>query len=452
MGDATVQLPGRDVEVIADADVVVAGGGPGGLGAALAAARAGASVVLCERHAFMGGNFTAAAVGSVCGYYANVGTIEVPSFEPVIGGIAEEVLSALAAEGCGMGPIPFKEQTAVFIYQPWAAKRLFDHLVGSEERIDLLLHSVVADAVVDDGVVRALVVATKRGLRAVTGRVFIDATGDADLSHFAGVPTEIGPAGARQFASMQFFLEHVDDAAVITANAALSGLIAEHGRHLSRDGGAVLPTFHPGEFIGAMTRVRNPDGTPIDTTDPRQATWGEIEGRRLAEEAAAFLHDHVPGFESSFLADTAQLGVRETRHIRGRYTLTGDDVRTGAGFDDAVVACAWPQEYHVSGRSTEYRFLAPGSTYQVPFRSLVPDGVTNLAVAGRCMSGDHDALASVRVMAPCLAMGQAAGTAAAMAARGITGGGPAQIGEVDTDELRHVLRSAGARLLQMRSG
>lgn len=438
-----MRMPARDLDVIADADVVVAGGGPGGLGAALAAARAGARVVLLERYGFLGGNFTAAAVGSVCGLYVNAGTADDPSFERCVGGIAAEVTDALAASGAGMGPIPFKGQTAVFLYQPWAAKRLFDHLVTAEAGIDLLLHSPIADAIVEDGRVRALVVATKRGLRAVTGSVFVDATGDADVSTFAGAPTEAGGAGLRQFASMQFVLEHVDDDAVLTANAALPGLIATHGTHLSRDGGAVIPTFRPGEFLGAMTRVANPDGTPIDTTDPRQATWGELEGRRLAEEAARFLAEHVEGFASSFLADTAvQLGVRETRHVVGAYTLTGADVTGGARFDDAVAACAWPQEYHVSGRSTEYRFLTPSQTYQIPFRSLRPQGLANLVVAGRCISADHHALASARVMAPCLAMGQAAGVAAHLAVRDHAG----DLDAVDPAELRTDLVASGAQL------
>ncbi len=150
----------------------------------------------------------------------------------------------------------------------------------------------------------------------------------------------------------------------------------------------------------------------------------------------------MPGFEESFLCDTAvHLGVRETRHIAGEYTLTGDDITSGARFDDAIAACAWPQEYHVAGRSTEYRFLPPGVTYQVPFRSLLPTTTRNLLVAGRCISADHHALASVRVMAPSLAMGQAAGAAAVLA--GHDGG---EVGRVDVAELQAGLRGAGALL------
>jgi hypothetical protein len=286
------------------------------------------------------------------------------------------------------------------------------------------------------------VLATKRGPRAVTGKVFVDCTGDADVATFAGVPTELGPPGHRQFGSMQFVMQHVDASAALAAVPALGDLIAEHGAYLSRDGGAIIPTFRPGEFVGAMTRVRNPDGSPVDVTDVRQATWGEVEGRRLAEEAADFLRAHVPGFSDAFLDDTATaLGVRETRRVVGDYVLTGNDVTRGATFDDAVARGAWPREYHVHDRATEYEFLPAGVSYQVPFASLRAREVRNLLVAGRCLSADHDALASIRVMGPSLAVGQAAGTAAALAARdGVS------VSDVAVDELQASLTKQGAVL------
>ena len=325
---------------------------------------------------------------------------------------------ALKASGAANGPVPFKG-TAVLLYVPWAAKRLFDHLVGEQENITLFLHALVSDVVLDGDELAAVVVATKRGPQAVRARAFVDATGDADLVVHAGAPWTMGEPGQRQFASMQFVMQHVDVPAAFAAGPdALNQAIAAHGAHLSRDGGALLPTFRSGEVIGAMTRVRAPDGGPLDVTDLAEATYGELEGRRLAEEGAAFVREHVPGFAEAFLADTAPaLGVRETRRAVGRYVLTGADVTGLARFDDAVAAGAWPQEYHVTGRSTEYKPLPDGGYYQVPFRSLQPEGPRNLFVAGRCISADHDALASTRVMAPSMALGQAAGTAAALLAR-----------------------------------
>src|SRR3954469_13717601 len=196
-------LRGRELDVLADVDVCVAGAGPAGLAAALAAARLGARVCLLERHGFLGGNFTAASVGTICGLYVDEGG----SFAYVTRGLAEEVAEALKARGAAMGPMPFKG-TAVLLYVPWAAKRLFDHLVTAEPNIHLLLHALVSDVVVHDGRLEAVVVASKRGPQAVRARAFVDATGDADLVVFAGGEWTIAPRGHRQHASMQFLLEH----------------------------------------------------------------------------------------------------------------------------------------------------------------------------------------------------------------------------------------------------
>jgi glycine/D-amino acid oxidase-like deaminating enzyme len=414
-------VPARQAEVVLDADVVVCGGGPAGLGAALAAARSGASVALLERYGFLGGNFTVAAVGTMCGLYVRS---RPGSFDEITGGLARSFAVQLMARGAALGPYPFKD-TAVLLYVPWAAKRLADHLITEgpdAERISLVLHALVADVVRgDDGDVTGVVIASKRGPQAVTGRVFVDATGDADVAVAAGVPWAMGAAGERQFGSMQFFIQNADvDAAMAAGLGALSKAIAEHGAALSREGGAVIPTFRPGEFLGAMVRLAR-DGRPLDATDLFDLTWGELEGRRRAEQAMEFLRAHMPGFEEAFLADTAtQQGVRETRHIVGRTVLTGADVVGQARFDDGVVQAAWPQEYHVRDRGTEYEFLPDGASYQIPFAALVPFAAgapRNLLVAGRCISADHDALASCRVMAPCFAMGEAAGVAAAMTVR-----------------------------------
>lgn len=449
----TVTIPARDAEVIADVDVVVCGGGPAGLGAALAAAEEGASVVLLERYGFLGGNLTAAAVGTMCGLYVRTAP---GAFDLVTGGLARRFADGLTERGAGLGPYPFKD-TAVLLYVPWAAKRLADHLVTESpaaERIDLLLHALVSDVVVDPdtGALSGVVLATKQGPKAVLGRVVVDATGDADVAVAAGVPWAAGGTGERQFGSMQFVLQHVDLAAAMAGGlGALADAIAEHGDHLTRDGGAVIPTFREGEVIGAMIRLSR-DGAPLDGTDVRDLTWGELEGRRRAEEAAAFLAEHVPGFAEAYLADTAvQQGVRETRHIVGRVTLTGADVAGRARFPDAVAAAAWPQEYHVHGRSTEYTFLPDGEAYQVPYRSLVPaEGPANLLVAGRCLSADHHALASCRVMAPCFAFGEAAGVAAALAVHGAGaadgGAGAIDVGAVDAADLRSRLVERGAVL------
>lgn len=439
---SSVELPARSIPVLASADVVVAGGGPAGLAAALSAARQGASVLLTERFGFLGGNMTAASVGTICGLYVNTGS----GFDFAVEGLAREIADNLMAAGQGIGPVPFKE-TAVFLYVPWAAKRLADSLVSGEDEIKLLLHSQVCDVAVAGERIEALVLASKRGQIAVTGDVFVDATGDADVAWLAGAPTAMGPSGARQFASMQFFIEHADTAEAIGGLAALPDAIAESGAHLSRDSGALIPTRRPGEFIGAMTRVTR-DGAPLDPTDPEDVTFGELEGRRLAEEAFDFVRANMDGFSESFLADTPpMLGVRESRHIEGDFALSGADVRGGAIHHDDVAACAWPEEYHVSGRSTEYVFQPPGRVYGIPYRCLLPRGVANLLVAGRCISAEHEALASTRVMAPCMALGQAAGTAAAMAvSEGV------EPSAVDTAGLRERLLAAGARLPEGRAG
>lgn len=429
-----LDLPARTIPVYAKADVVVAGGGAAGLAAAISAARAGASTIILERYGFLGGNFTAASVGTVCGLYLKTDS----GFDLAVRGFAEEFANRLKEAGAAMGPLPFKE-TAVLIYQPWAAKRIADSLVESEEGLRVLLHARVSEVKMAGDRIEALVVASKRGPVAVVGEVFLDCTGDADVSYFAGVPTQVGPPGMLQFPSMQFIIEQVDGTAAFSGISRLADAIAEHGEHLSRDGGALIPTGRKGEFIGAMTRIAN-NGKPIDATDLSQMTWGEFEGRRLAEEAFEFVKEHIAGFEESFLMDTPpQLGIRESRHINGIATLTGEDITNCARFSDAIATGAWPQEFHVVGRGTEYRFLDANMYYEIPYGCLLPEKSSNLLVAGRCISATHEALASTRVMAPSMALGQAAGVAAATAVKA-----GVDVAKIEIDEIQQILREQGA--------
>jgi len=243
---------------------------------------------------------------------------------------------------------------------------------------------------------------------------------------------------------MQFLMQDVDVAAAYAAGLdKLNELLQTTGREwgLSRTGGAVLPTPRKGEVYGAMTRI-GVDGHSPDMTDPFEATAAEIAGRAEAEKAGRFLIENMPGFEHAYFADTpTQLGVRETRRARGDYELTGDDVLGAARFDDAIACGAWPQEFHVAGTETQYVWLDEGAYYQVPYRSLLVQGVDNLLVAGRCISATHEALASTRVIAPSMAQGEAAGIAGAMAARKRT-----SLRALDVAALQKALSARGAFL------
>lgn len=452
----------REAPVVAEVDVVVAGGGSAGLAAAISAARQGAETALIERYGFFGGNAVSAYVGTICGLYVYEG--DTPRF--VCQGFAQEWAQALESQGAGFGPLPFK-QSAVLLYVPWSYKRLGDRLARETPHLTPFLHAPIVDAYVDGGDLKGVVIGSKRGPVAVLGKVFVDATGDADLFFHAGASVAMGPVGERQFPSMQFVMEHVDfetarsaalaemiQAGITPDVRAMSGavtgmvskLLSTEGQkpewNMSRNAGALFPTFREGEVLGAMTRISGPKGGPPDMTDLAEATHAEMAGRDEAEKAHRFLRTFVPGFGNSFLADTpAQLGVRETRRVAGEYVLTHEDVMGAARFEDSIGCGAWPEEFHWKGKGTEYVWLEPGAYYQMPYRMLQAREFDNLLVAGRCASATSEALASTRVIAISMVQGQAAGTAAALAvAQGVS---PK---DLDPELLQKALEEAGASL------
>lgn len=405
---APLRVPAEDLEVAAEVDLAVIGGGSAGVAAAVTGARLGLRVALVEEMPFLGGMSTGGAVGTYCGFYLKQrdGTLA-----PNVGGFPLEIAETLKARGLAYGPIPFKE-TAALPYVPWGVKQLLEEQVATAPGLRLWLHAKATHAVVEAGAIRGVALQTRAGRVALRARVFVDATGDAELARMAGCETRLGDA--IQYPSTMFTMQHVDLAAALGALRELPRILDDHfaSDGLPRRGGNLIPTGRPGEVLVALSRVAR-EGRPVDGSDAEELTWAELEGRRQVARLADFLRRRVPGFAEAFVADSAfRLGVRETRKVVGETTLAEDDVLGGRRFEDAIGRCAWPIERHVAGGETEWRFLEPGTWYTIPYRALVPRSLDNLLVAGRCVSADAGAFASVRVIGPCMLEGQAVAVAA----------------------------------------
>jgi hypothetical protein len=436
-GRGALRLPAEEVPVAAEVELAVVGGGSAGWAAAVTGARLGLRTVLVEEMPFLGGMSTGGAVGTYCGFYLQQRD---GSLAPLVGGLPLALATALRERGHAYGPVPFRE-TAAFPYVPWGVKLLLEEWAAAEARLAIWLHARATHAVVEQGAIRGVVVAQRGGRAALRARVWVDATGDAELARLAGVETRRGEA--IQYPSTLFTMQHVDLPAALGALRELPHLLAQHFERegLPRKSGNLIPTGRPGEVLVALSRIAF-EGRPLDAADPDQLTWGELAGRRQVAHLAEFLRRHVPGFGEAFVADSAfRLGVRETRRIVGEYELRADDVLGARRFEDGVGRSAWPIERHVEGGETLWRFLEPGTWYDIPYRALVARGIDNLLVAGRCLSADPDAFASVRVIGPCMLAGQAV----AVAARQIVARDVAAR-DADPGALRHDLSKLGVPL------
>ena len=419
-----------------DADVIVVGGGPTGVSAARAASEMGANVMLLERYGFLGGSLTASLVGTLCGLFLKEGE----SLNYLVGGFARDCAETLKSRRLAFGPVPW-EKTGVLPYVPWGLKNLFDEWIEKEERIKLLLHTQLCGCKVEGPKISSISFLNKTGIKRLTGKVFIDASGDGDLAYQAGVEMEGSPV---QFPSMNFYMANVNVKEALTAGlSSLQKLIKEaleKGDYdLPRFGGAVIPTMRPGEVIVAMGRI-SINGRPVNCVDPEELTYAEREGRKQALLLADFLKAKMPGFSEAFILDTpTQIGVRSTRRLVGKYVLNRGDVLKGAHFDDAICRSAWPIELHAKGKSTVLEFLELGKYYQIPYRSLLPKEIENLIVAGRCLSASYEAQASARVSGTSMAMGEAAGIAAGLALKK-----NGKVGDFNPTELQSILKKRGA--------
>lgn len=430
--------------------MLVCGGGPAGIGAAIGAARAGARVTLLERHPVLGGMGTAALVNNFCPAHHD-------GVRLIIGGVFGEIRRQLLASGALYatgGAEPF---------DPAAYARVALEMCESHG-VHVILGATLRDSVFQRG---AVTIDVTDG-RQFTARCVVDASGDAVLAEAAWVTTRFGREsdGAVMPLTMCYIIGPVDRDRLAAAHPQFLGGVDEATgeRWIAfGDDPALNAKVRAAREVGTLSIGRDcvamvlsvpgrPDHVSVnfgrvfvsDPTDQGQLAAAADEGRRQVEEGVAFFREHVAGFEGAELVEAGrQIGVRESRRIKGRYTLTEEDVLSCRQFDDVVAQCWYPIDVHEPGSDrTTMKWLAKGTHYDIPWRCLIPaSGARNIVFAGRCISATSSAASSFRVSPSCMAVGEAAGVTAALAAR--NGG---QVGNVDPTVVQGELSANGGIL------
>jgi glycine/D-amino acid oxidase-like deaminating enzyme len=437
---AVYRVPGFDAPIVRDVDVLVIGGGPAGVGAAISAARAGQRVLLAEHYGFLGGAHASGEIGTFCGLYGTITGYDLPSF---IGrGINCDLLAALRGVTTGTRPQAATTgpqrwyNTYIEVYDPFWLRLCLDRLVAAAG-VEVLLHATALDAITSGDRVEGALFATKAGIVAVRATVVIDASGDADLVARAGGGFRMGEDGTLMHPSMMFRMFGVDTQRLRYISwAQIAELMRENGERYG------LNRFYPGVFLGTregevllnVTKITQQGGGDLNPLDPWQRSWAEQQGREQCALYEQFFREQVPGFERARINVTAAaVAVRETRLIEGEYRLRGDDVFSGRKFADGIAYSAWPME-KMEGTTAQLRWIDDGLLYEVPYRCLIPQKLDGILVAGRCLSAERAAHASARTWAICMDMGEAAGLAAAQAVERRCG-----VREVDVDAIKRKL-------------
>ena len=451
--------PERETPVAMEVDVIVVGGGPAGMIAALASKRAGGDTLLIERSGHLGGLLTG-------------GFVTKPQ-APVVGGIPEELFRRVIQLGGAIGNKRYRLRDGAYTFfmsptDPETVKRVAFEMMD-ESGVKLLLHSLVTDPVMEGDELNGVIVETKSGRQALLADVVVDASGDGDLAARAGAPYQMGRGedGRPQPMTMMFRMGNVDmnklveyaknnmDDFTFTHFPRFDGPIPEESQRLNivlegflklqdkaadeagyerpREGLNVKAGVGVGDAFINSTRVMDGLGT-----DVRDLTNAEVEARRQVKESVDFLIGYVPGFERSYLLDTpAGIGVRESRRIVGEYVLTGDDIHKRRRFIDVVAKGYGVIDIHEpGGKGLHFETV---EEYQIPYRCLVPKNIEGLLLAGRCISCDHRALGTLRTIPACMYTGQAAGAAAALSNQLDT-----EPRELDVSELQKTLVEQGA--------
>jgi ribulose 1,5-bisphosphate synthetase/thiazole synthase len=417
MNYGQVTLPMETIPVSYDVDIVVVGGGAAGIAAAISASANGASTLLVEQRGFLGGMGTVALVPAFCPF--------TDKEKPIIQGIGMELMERMK-HACNADYRKEYEHTLDWVpIDPEVLKRVYDD-AAVESGVTLLFHTFVYDILLseDKRSIEGIIIVNKTGRSLIRCRYCIDATGDADIAAKANVPFQKGgEQGELQPGSMcyllanldrqkfQRFLQETGDTGQLhktVERAIAEGALPEGRKSIS--GLAWVNNYLVGVNFGHIFG--------IDGTKAEDLTRGAIEGRRLAERQVQFFRAYVPGFENAHLvASGEQIGIRETRRIQGDYVLTAEDFMQARTFPDDIARNAYYIDIHMANSkgSMTFTHLQPGQSHGVPYRILLPLGIDNLWVPGRAASSDRVVQGSLRVMPNCFAMGQASGTAAALA-------------------------------------